>query len=638
MSLTPSYPGVYLEELPSGVKGIVGVSTSVTAFVGFLTRGPALPVEIYNFGDFQRYFGGLDPASETSYAVSQYFTNGGGVAIICRVQGTGTATASVQVAAPPTSQGGSYGGAVVTISAANAGSWGNSVYVVIDYNTVSPATLFNLTASEWATVNGQMSIVGTTVVQGVSMSGTGTQSAVGALANLPNPLVQLASANSSTANPAASGAYGTQITTPTSLTGQTMQVTLTNGGTTSPAYTVTMGTVNTIGDVAPQLQAAMLAVPQLVDAQVTAIGSAVQIRLTSLANALTFMTFSGALATSLGITGQSNVQAYQIGSTATTQAQSGGFAGADGTAPTTATSLIGSLPSRTGIYSLEYVDIFNILCLPDLFTMTTSAGGPAITAASNYCMARLAFLIVDLPSTVISVQGAQSWILGASAYAAPSAGGQFSAAYFPAVQIPDPLNNYNLRPSAPSGTLAGVYGVTDVTSGVWKAPAGVNATLRGVTSLAYQLTDAENGALNPLGLNALRTLPVYGTLSWGARTLAGADQLQSDWKYVPVRRLALFIEASLVRGLQWVVFEPNGEVLWSQIRLNVSVFMQRLFLNGAFAGVTPSQAYFVQCDASTTSAQDQAAGIVNILVGFAPLRPAEFVIISLQQMAGQAAT
>jgi phage tail sheath protein FI len=169
---------------------------------------------------------------------------------------------------------------------------------------------------------------------------------------------------------------------------------------------------------------------------------------------------------------------------------------------------------------------------------------------------------------------------------------------------------------------------------VWKAPAGTQATLNGVQSLVYKMTDAENGELNPLGVNCFRTFPIYGSILWGARTLVGADADANQWKYVPVRRTALFLEQSLYQGTQWVVFEPNDEPLWASIRLNVGSFMQNLFLQGAFQGSTPAAAYFVKCDSETTTQTDIDLGIVNILVGFAPLKPAEFVVIQIQQMAG----
>ena len=207
--------------------------------------------------------------------------------------------------------------------------------------------------------------------------------------------------------------------------------------------------------------------------------------------------------------------------------------------------------------------------------------------------------------------------------------------YFPRLRLADPLNEGRLGSFAPSGAIAGIVARTDAQRGVWKAPAGMEASFSGVQEFTYTLTDGENGQLNPLGLNCLRSFPVAGNLVWGARTLVGADLLASEWKYLPVRRTALFLEESLYRGTQWVVFEPNDEPLWAQIRLNIGAFMQNLFRQGAFQGRSPREAYIVKCDRETTTQNDINLGIVNILVGFAPLKPAEFVVIRIQQMAGQ---
>jgi hypothetical protein len=185
--------------------------------------------------------------------------------------------------------------------------------------------------------------------------------------------------------------------------------------------------------------------------------------------------------------------------------------------------------------------------------------------------------------------------------------------------------------------MAGIIARTDAQRGVWKAPAGTEASLRGVRELSYKMTDNDNGRLNPLGINALRTFPVIGRVAWGARTTAGADQLASEWKYTPVRRLALYIEESLYRGTQWAVFEPNDKPLWAQLRKSVGGFMQTLFRQGAFQGATPSEAYLVKCDSETTTQADIDRGIVNIVVGFAPLKPAEFVIIKIRQLAREEA-
>jgi phage tail sheath protein FI len=261
---------------------------------------------------------------------------------------------------------------------------------------------------------------------------------------------------------------------------------------------------------------------------------------------------------------------------------------------------------------------------------TVGAGmfGP-LTDAIAYCQHRRAFMIIDVPDTVSTFAQAQAWLGTAPASSLRS---RNSALYFPRLRAPDPLMNSVVRNFPVAGAIAGLYARTDAERGVWKAPAGTSSLIAGATGLSYTLTDAENGTLNPLGLNCLRTFHVIGTVSWGARTGRGADLLADEYKYIPVRRLALYLEESLYRGTQWVVFEPNDEPLWAQIRLNVGAFMHTLFAQGAFQGRTPREAYFVRCDKETTTQNDIDLGRVNIVVGFAPLKPAEFVVIQIQQI------
>ena len=194
----------------------------------------------------------------------------------------------------------------------------------------------------------------------------------------------------------------------------------------------------------------------------------------------------------------------------------------------------------------------------------------------------------------------------------------------------------NPRSLPTSGAVAGLYARTDSTRGVWKAPAGTEARIAGGAPEEL-LTDRQHGPLNTAGLNCLRAFPVYGVINWGARTLDGADARASEWRYVPVRRLALYIESSLRRGLQWVVFEPNDEPLWGQIRLNVGAFMNQLHRQGAFQGASARDAFLVKCDSETTTQADINLGIVNVLVAFAPVRPAEFVVLRIQQRTQTAA-
>jgi hypothetical protein len=354
---------------------------------------------------------------------------------------------------------------------------------------------------------------------------------------------------------------------------------------------------------------------------------------TKTVKALKLDTASGAVA---------NVQEYRLGAGAAmpNTAQGTGASGHDGSPPD-GTALIGDLNSKTGIYALEDVELFNILCIPrtamvsgnDPKPLSASEAKQVIAVANHYCEKKRAFFILDTPNNVDDVQEIKSWLKNSDSLRHAN-----TAIYFPRIRIADPLHKFRPRSIGACGTIAGLYARTDSARGVWKAPAGTEAVLSGVQALDYKLTDQENGTLNPLGINCLRNFPIYGNVSWGSRTLVGSDQQASEWKYIPVRRLTLFLEESLYRGTQWVVFEPNDEPLWAQIRLNIGAFMHSLFRQGAFQGSTPRDAYLVKCDKETTTQDDINRGIVNILVGFAPLKPAEFVIIKIRQIAGQIET
>jgi hypothetical protein len=311
------------------------------------------------------------------------------------------------------------------------------------------------------------------------------------------------------------------------------------------------------------------------------------------------------------------------------QAQSPLLGGNDGGAITPA-AYQGNELQRTGFFALEEVPIFNLMVLPGDGLNTETDWQAVRSAAAVYCQNRRAFLLLDAP-----VGWTKSGLLTAQASdvqnfrAAIGAPIISCAVFYPRAQVND---QGTLRYMGVSGMMAGICAATDSARGVWSAPAGTNALLSGVTGLEVTLTDKQNGILNPLGVNCVRSLSV-GYVNWGARTVSGFDNTPDDeWKYVPVRRFALFLEESLYEGTQWVVFLPNADPLWAQIRMNVTAFMMNLFRQNAFAGTTPQDAFFVKRDAETTTPSDQNLGIVNIVVGFAPLKPAEFVVISIQQI------
>ena len=328
-----------------------------------------------------------------------------------------------------------------------------------------------------------------------------------------------------------------------------------------------------------------------------------------------------------------NTRQYGLGSTGTSPSQVfPGVAGRDddgnpATPDITVANYTGSELDHTGFYALDKIDLFNLMVLPGDRDITESQYNQISKAASAYCEKRRAFLILDAPDDwtkdgnlnqdELKYNEIRNGIVKTH-----------SAIYYPRIKFSEAGT---IKYIGPSGMVAGVMARTDAQRGVWKAPAGIEADLRGALDLEVSLTDLENGVLNKQGVNCIRMFP-NGIVSWGARTLDGSDDFGSEWKYIPIRRLALFIEESLFRGTKWVVFEPNDEPLWAKIRMNINAFMLSLFRQGAFQGSTPDKAFFVKCDGETTTANDRNLGIVNIQVGFAPLKPAEFVIITIQQI------
>ncbi len=265
----------------------------------------------------------------------------------------------------------------------------------------------------------------------------------------------------------------------------------------------------------------------------------------------------------------------------------------------------------------------NLLCLPGI----TDAS--SLFAAAAFCESHRMFLIADTAKSA-TPPDIENTIANSQLPKTNS-----GAAYYPWINIPDPLNNNQPRLSAPSGAVAGIYARMDLNRGVWKAPAGTEASFQAIKGLSRAINETELSHLNSLGVNCLRVTPETGIVVWGARTLAGSDQANSEWKYVSVRRLFIFLEYSIVQGTQWAVFEPNDEPLWTRIRDSVSAFLYGIFRAGAFQGTTQQQAYYVKCGRDTMTQNDIDQGIVNIQVGFAPLKPAEFVIIRITQLMNQ---
>ncbi len=631
MPVSLSYPGVYIEEIPSGVRSITGVATSIAAFVGYTAKGePNKAVMITNYGDFERRYGGLNRESSVSYGVRQFFANGGAQALIVRV------AKDYQTAQWILNDSST---AVLQVEAASPGTWANSLRITVDI--VNPQNLPRNGDSEFNLAVWQLQSDGSTMLMLENHRNLNMNQ------NSPNYAVSVVGTSSSLIKlTRSSGLIFTRSGFAVSSAAIVFPLTLDNG--------VLAGSL----DGGTSFQLALAGSPwvdmaALITAATNAIDQAgLSTRLTASESADDGSVGTGHLRLSSTTAGESSRVAISGGVYGGLAAiikmglANGGREfygdaehrpvvvnkilpqqkGDDGVRPEKG-DLIGSSSTKTGMQALLDADLFTILSIPETFDMADTAAAAVIAAGVALCESCRAMYIVDAPAAK-TYSNIASWANGVSQ-------SRNAAVYFPAVRISDPLDNLRPRAMAPSGTLAGIYARTDSSRGVWKAPAGTDATMNGVVDLASKLTDLENGQLNPKGINVLRSFPAYGRVVWGARTMKGGDAQADEYKYVPVRRLALFIEESLYRGTQWVVFEPNDEPLWAQIRLNVGAFMQNLFRQGAFQGSTPREAYLVKCDREITTQNDINLGIVNILVGFAPLKPAEFVVIKIQQMAGQ---
>jgi phage tail sheath protein FI len=604
-----SYPGVYIEEIPSGVHTITGVGTSIAAFIGRALRGPTDEATTINgFGDFERIFGGLWSGSALGYAVRDFYLNGGTQAIIVRLFGPDGALDKTALTA------GDF-----TLEAAYPGSWGRNLRFNIDTDISDPVAtamglpteeIFNLTVRE-------VGADGATVASEQFRNVTVTDGArrVDEILETGSDLVHWKGdwPDNPPDIPAIHDAFKKREDAKKELK--------------------TQQDAKDEDKIKTATEALKKAEEELADKTTDQL-SKLDVTLAAAKKALVVAKNKVPQVPKEISDAQTAVKDAQDALAAASKTS-------DGAALKSANFLNGQADKK-GIYALNKADLFNILCIPPY----TAGGEPddannvvgggvdnntVISAAAKYCEDHRAILLVDpRPGWNTKDSAKNTSVLGTTS--------KNAALFFPHLRQPDPLRGNQMENFAPCGAVAGIFARTDTTRGVWKAPAGLEATLVGVPELRVALTDAENGELNPLGVNCLRTMPAAGRIIWGSRTLQGDDRLASEWKYIPVRRTALFIEESLYRGTQWVVFEPNDEPLWAQIRLNVGAFMQSLFRQGAFQGKTPAEAYFVKCDKETTTPDDVNHGIVNVLVGFAPLKPAEFVVIKLQQIAGQIQT
>ena len=677
-----TYPGVYTQEQPSGVRTITGALTSVALFVGPTRSGiDRRAILCLSFGDFERNFGGLSAKSSLSHSVLHFFANGGGQAYVIRVPASGAVAAksSLQRDGDTTSS--------ITLTALGSGAAGNSIFVAVDPFEIGAQPFTSSADQKRFTLTVTDALTGRVERFANLTTAAGNARTADAVVNDPDTgsrLVSLKLDGLDAPGPQATGLIYRITIAPTAGTfSDDVKLRLSvdrrkADGSPDTANSisdlaVTVFAKNAVKPVSPlelvtrlvtALNDALRAQP---DADVSKLGGATvegavfeggtlvrlqlsppagavgterfhdaTVTITAPASGTSFLTTYGIDSTGPPVT-PANPSRYQLGAAYASSQITARVAGADGAAHGQPDSTV----FKTAVSDLDTPDpFFNLLCLPDI--VRPSAADPrapqhtnlaAVYAeAARVCGNKFAFLVVDPPPDAVDVGSAAAWKSTKIGFASPHAG-----AWFPNVRVDNPLEAGAIISHPPSGTIAGVIARTDSRVGVWQSPAGTDATLAGVYGPSVELSDEEQGLLNPIAVNAIRRFPIYQTVAFGSRTVDGANALGSEWKYIPVRRTASYILRSLSEGLRWAVHKPNGEDLWTQLRVSCTAFMQGLFRQGAFKGTSPRQAYFVACDSSTTTQNDIDQGIVNIVIGFSPLKPAEFVVITLRQIVRPAA-
>jgi hypothetical protein len=569
MTITPTYPGVYIQELPSSYHAVTAAPTSVAVFVGYInpflpqnasgasSPNYGIPVLCSSFSDYQTNFGGLFSSPwQPDYlgkAVYQFFSNGGSTCYVVGLQATHYYPLVASTKTTPPSVGGSAG----TVGAATLTFPEGSTPETITFTAIQPVGLGPDTTPSSTTQ------VGIRMTVSITPSTTTADSAdiVITYGNVVETYRQV---------------YINNLAT--TINGVSRLVTVSFSPASSPPSSPPSSAY-------PSISAENLTYPTI-DAPPVPTSSS----------------------------------QYTVINPGVDSSFQDVFAANS---------------------PLDKVPVFNILCLPGIYDTTI------IPLAVAFTERKRAFLILDPPPGSPSTTGTSTSGWDADTLVSTLAGGNSphptppvsinAAIYFPWLSATDPVTG-NPSSAPPSGFVAGMFATEDVNRGVWKAPAGIETSLLGTTGVVPTgvMTDAQQGVLNENGYNALRDFSGTGTVIYGARTTAFKTQQQ--WMYVPVRRMALFLEQSLYQSLTWAVFEPNAQPLWTSITQEVNAFMLSLFRQGAFAGTTPQTAFAVQCDATTTTAQDIANGIVNVLVAFAPLEPAEFVVVQIAQLAGQASS
>ncbi|WDT77624.1 MAG: phage tail sheath subtilisin-like domain-containing protein [Candidatus Manganitrophus sp.] len=621
------HPGVYIEEVPSGVRPIEGVSTSTAAFIGKAEKGPLdRAFMVTSFIEFQATYGTFQNDSYLAHAALQFFNNGGKRLYIVRVA-NGAVAADVAIADRKGTPA-----KTLTIFANSPGAWGNALDIDVADGAQDSGNEFKITVKLNGTPleihdNLSMNPDATNFVENVVTANSKLIKAVVDPANdTTNRGTSVSGASPATTLPA----------------GNRKMVVNINGD--GPQTITLANPLTTGGEIATAIETAVRALIPLRGSTPTTAFTAFTAGFATGVYTLTSgaggkrssvqvtnaPSENGATLLKLGRNNGGTEQAgaailrpavgtnYHVGDAAVAGAVVSATLGSDGVTPQ-------EIDYQNGFALLDVRRDVNIVAVPGIGSKTM------VDFGGNYCRNRQdCFFVGDMGPADDTKEEAQAFVTGLTVKSS------YAAVYFPWLKAIDPTG---VSPEPillpPSGYVAGMYARIDAKRGVWKAPAGTEANIGGAVGLTKEITDAEQDTLNPIGVNVIRVFPASGIVIWGARTVA--TQADPEYRYVPVRRTAIFIEQSIYNGIQWAVFEPNDEDLWASLRLNIGAFMMTLFRAGAFQGATPSQAFFVKADSQTTTQADIDAGVVNVMVGFAPLKPAEFVVIKISQKAGESA-
>ena len=586
------HPGVYVEEYDSGAVPMQGVSTSTAGFIGLAERGPVVgqPQLVTSFADYKRMYGGYLSEAKCGgnrylpYAVEQFFLNGGSRAYIMRVAAAGSKCSEASAG-------------VLKIMAANAGMWGDKIRVTISPASKAKTQVLAANGADLTVKNPDGFNPGDIVelFDGKNKGYATVKSALDKVVTLDSvPTVDAVDATVGTAKYIRT----CEITVSVKLD----------------------DTVETFGDVslnpfANNYIGVKAAKSDLVSFAIQAAPAAPAAATPTAAPAAPAKDKDSKEIPKPPVADKPGLTPFeQVGGVGESfvVALSGGSDG--NVANVSATTYVGAdngPGKRTGLQAFIENNNVSIMAIPGVVDATVQSTLIAFCENKASC-----FAILDMPMDMKKTNELAAFRdMYDSTYA---------AMYHPWLEMLD-AGSKRTAYFPPSGAMAGIYARTDTDRGVHKAPA--NEIVRGCTGLSCSYNDAEQDILNPIGVNLIRAFTGRGIRVWGARTISS----NGLWKYINVRRLFIYVEQSIKNNTNWVVFEPNSEVLWSRVKRTIESFLATCWRDGALAGTAPEQAYFVECGPTTMTQDDIDNGRLICNIGIAPVKPAEFVIFRITQ-------